>query len=323
MTEVSTRHPLARVMQRLERVVVGKAEPLRLVLSGILAGGHVLLEDVPGVGKTLAAKALAANLGLEFSRIQFTPDMLPSDVTGAVHFDQRMREFVFRPGPLFAGLVLADEINRAPAKTQAALLQAMAEHQVSVDGTTHDLPAPFHVVATANPVEYDGTFPLPEAQLDRFHLRAALGYPDAISEAALVRSVARTGSASPTADPTEPDAEPVDLRAAQEQVRTVEVSEEIVEYVVTLVRSTRDHDALSLGASPRGSLALTQCAQAYAMLRGRDFVTPDDVQALAGPVLAHRLSLRPELWGSRLSIEQVVRDVVAATPAPDARGDQP
>ncbi|MGL5911889.1 MAG: AAA family ATPase [Phycicoccus sp.] len=325
MTEGGTRHPLTGVMQRLERVVVGKAEPLRLVLAGILAGGHVLLEDVPGVGKTLATKALAANLGLAFSRIQFTPDMLPSDVTGAVHFDQRDREFVFRPGPLFAGLVLADEINRAPAKTQAALLQAMAERQVSVDGTTHDLPAPFHVVATANPVEYDGTFPLPEAQLDRFHLRAALGYPDPVSEAALVRSVARTGSASPAADAAdrdEPHADAVDLRAAQQQVRTVQVSEEIVEYVVALVRATRGHGTLALGASPRGSLALTQCAQAYAMLRGRGFVTPDDVQALAGPVLAHRLSLRPELWGSRVSVEQVVRDVVAATPAPDSRGDQ-
>ncbi|MGL5928658.1 MAG: AAA family ATPase, partial [Dermatophilaceae bacterium] len=320
MTEAGTRHLLDGVMRRLERVVVGKAEPLRLVLSGILAGGHVLLEDVPGVGKTLAAKALAANLGLVFSRIQFTPDMLPSDVTGAMHFDPRSSELVFRPGPLFAGLVLADEINRAPAKTQAALLQAMAEHQVSVDGVTHDLPAPFHVVATANPVEYDGTFPLPEAQLDRFHLCAALGYPDPVSEAALVRSVARTGRASPVAHPDEPGVQPVDLRAAQAQVRTVEVSEEIVDYVVTLVRSTRDHEALALGASPRGSLALTQCSQAHAMLCGRDFVTPDDVQMLAAPVLAHRLSLRPELWGSRVDVDQVVRDVVAATPAPDARG---
>lgn len=317
MTRLGDGARLSALVEHLGRVVVGKADPLRIVLAGILAGGHVLLEDVPGVGKTLTAKALARHLGLTFSRIQFTPDMLPSDVTGVLHFDQLNREFVFRRGPVFAGLVLADEINRAPAKTQAALLEAMAERQVSVDGETHELPAPFHVIATSNPVEYEGTFPLPEAQLDRFHLRAALGYPDALSEAELVRSVATTGVASlPVPDSTEAFA--IDLAAVQRRVRQVLVSEPIVDYVVRLIRATRVHRALSLGASPRGSLALTQCAQAYALLDDRDFVTPDDIQALAGPVLAHRISLRPELWGSRTTTDQVIRDVVGATSSPDA-----
>lgn len=310
--------PLASALDQLDRVVVGKRDPLRVILAAILAGGHVLLEDMPGVGKTLAAKALATHLDLSFSRIQFTPDMLPSDITGAMHFDQRTHEYSFRPGPLFGGLVLADEVNRAPAKTQAALLQAMAEAEVSVDGTTHALPHPFHVVATANPIEYEGTFALPEAQLDRFLVRVSLGYPDARSEAIMVRSVARTGTAS---TPVTPDGRiTIDLGEQQRRVRQVEVTDLVVDYVLRIVAATRSHPALALGASPRGSLALTQCAQAWALFDGRDFVTPDDIQALAAPVLTHRLSLRPELWGSRTTARGVLQQVMDQTPAPDAVG---
>lgn len=309
---------LPRVVAQLDRAVVGKGDALRVVVAALVAGGHVLLEDVPGVGKTLAAKLLARHLGLSFARIQFTPDLLPSDVTGAVFFDQRDREFVFRPGPVFAGLVLADEINRSPAKTQAALLEAMGEGHITVDGVTRDLPSPFRVIATANPVEYEGTFPLPEAQLDRFHVRVALGYPSETDETDMVESMAATGS--PTADTSSGPGSPVvvDLAACQSRVSTVHVAREVADYVVSLVRASRKHSALSLGASPRGSLALVRCAQAVALVDGRRFVTPNDVQLLAGPVLAHRLTLRPELWGSRTTTDQVVREIVAATPAPDA-----
>ena len=225
---------LAELVAHLDRVVVGKGPELEIVLAAILAGGHVLIEDVPGVGKTLAAKAIASRLGLTFARIQFTPDMLPSDVTGAVYFDQRDREFVFRRGPVFAGLVLADEINRAPAKTQAALLQAMAEQEVSVDGTTHALPRPFHVIATANPIEYEGTFALPEAQLDRFLVRAAIGYPDEESELHLVRETARHGVEVISQAP-ESTAPPINLPEAQHLLRDVTVTDEVTRYIVDLV----------------------------------------------------------------------------------------
>ena len=314
-TEMTDTATLQRLLDQLATTVVGKGEQLRVVLAAVLAGGHVQLEDVPGVGKTLAAKALAEHLGLAFSRIQFTPDMLPSDVTGALHYDQRSCEYSFRRGPLFAGLVLADEVNRAPAKTQAALLQAMAEGEVSVDGTTHPLPSPFHVIATANPVEYEGTFSLPEAQLDRFHVRARIGYPDAASEITMVHAVARTGTASAPANAADLI---INLPMWQARLRSVQVSDPVADYVVRLVTGTRTHSALSLGASPRGSLALTQCAQAWALIDRRDFTTPDDVQLMAEPVLAHRLSLRPELWGSRMTTEQVLEQVLAATPTPNA-----
>ena len=309
---------LAELVAHLDRVVVGKGPELEIVLAAILAGGHVLIEDVPGVGKTLAAKAIASRLGLTFARIQFTPDMLPSDVTGAVYFDQRDREFVFRRGPVFAGLVLADEINRAPAKTQAALLQAMAEQEVSVDGTTHALPRPFHVIATANPIEYEGTFALPEAQLDRFLVRAAIGYPDEESELHLVRETARHGVEVISQAP-ESTAPPINLPEAQHLLRDVTVTDEVTRYIVDLVVATRQHRSLALGASPRGSLALTQCAQAIALLRGRTYVTPADVQDLAIPVLAHRVVLRTELWGSQTDTLQVIHRIVEATPTPDAR----
>lgn len=315
MTNSTDTSVMQRLLDQLASKVVGKREPLRVVLAAILAGGHVLLEDVPGVGKTLAAKAMADHLGLEFSRVQFTPDMLPSDITGAMLWDQRTAKYYFRPGPLFAGLVLADEVNRSPAKTQAALLQAMAESEVSVSGTTHQLPRPFHVIATANPVEYEGTFSLPEAQLDRFHIRARLGYPDAPSERAMIRSVAQTGSAS--WPPNHADLV-IDLPAWQAKLVSVQVTDRVADYIVRLVGTTRTHPALSLGASPRGSLALTQCAQAWAVIEGRDFITPDDVQRLAEPVLAHRLTLRPELWGSRTTTEQVIGQILTDTPAPNA-----
>ena len=314
--EVDTR--LSEVVAELDRAVVGKGDALRVVLAAVVAGGHVLLEDVPGVGKTLTAKLLAQHLGLIFSRVQFTPDLLPSDITGAVFFDQREREFTFRKGPLFAGLVLADEINRSPAKTQAALLQAMAEQQVTVDGVTHDLPRPFHVIATANPVEYEGTVPLPEAQLDRFHVRAAIGYPQATDEASMVASIAATGEVTPEGGNR--TVTTVDLARCQGLVRTVTVTAAVADYIVRLVRATREHPALALGASPRGSLALVQCAQAYALIDQRDFVTPDDVQTLAGPVLTHRLMLRPELWGSRTTADHVLREILSGTPAPDSLG---
>ena len=308
---------LTQLVAHLDQVVVGKGPQLQVVVAAILAGGHVLIEDVPGVGKTLAAKAIAARLGLSFARIQFTPDMLPSDVTGAVYFDQRDREFVFRPGPVFAGLVLADEINRAPAKTQAALLQAMAEQEISVDGTTHALPRPFHVIATANPIEYEGTFPLPEAQLDRFLVRATLGYPDLASELHLVRETARAGVAALSPPPVT-SAPAIDLRQAQARLCLVNVSDEVSRYIVDLVAATRDDRSLALGASPRGSLALTQCGQALALLRGRSYVTPADVQDLAVPVLAHRVVLRTELWGSQTDTTRIIRRIVEHTPAPDS-----
>lgn len=315
--EQSQASGLAELVEHLDRVVVGKGPELQVVLAAILAGGHVLIEDVPGVGKTLAAKAIAARLGLSFARIQFTPDMLPSDVTGGVYFDQREREFAFRRGPVFAGLVLADEINRAPAKTQAALLQAMAEQEVTVDGTTHALPRPFHVIATANPIEYEGTFALPEAQLDRFLVRAAIGYPDQASELHLVRETARAGVAA-ISQPPAATGPPLDLNRAQHELRGVNVSDEVTHYIVDLVAATRGHRSLALGASPRGSLALTQCAQAMALLRGRTYVTPADVQDLAVPVLAHRVVLRAELWGSQTDTTQVIERILEQTRTPDA-----
>ncbi len=306
-----------RIVENVERVIVGKRQSVQLTVLGLLCQGHILIEDVPGVGKTVLAKSLARSVGCKFQRIQFTPDMLPSDVTGAVYFDQRDREFVFRGGPVFAGLVLADEINRAPAKTQAALLQAMAEQEVSVDGTTHALPRPFHVIATANPIEYEGTFALPEAQLDRFLVRAAIGYPDEESELHLVRETARHGVEVISQAP-ESTAPPINLPEAQHLLRDVTVTDEVTRYIVDLVAATRQHRSLALGASPRGSLALTQCAQAIALLRGRTYVTPADVQDLAIPVLAHRVVLRTELWGSQTDTLQVIQRIVEATPTPDA-----
>jgi MoxR-like ATPase len=305
------------VLDGVERAVVGKREALTLVLSAVLAGGHVLLEDFPGLGKTLAARSFAQTLGLDFTRAQFTPDLLPADLTGAFVYDQRNGEFVFRHGPLFTGLLLADEINRTPPKTQSALLEAMQEHQVTVEGQTFALPRPFHVLATANPVEYEGTYPLPEAQLDRFLMRVSFGYPTAEEEwDVLRRRVARR-----TEDqhlPALTDA--AGLLSLQRAVETVPVEDEISRYCVELASATRRHRSVQVGSSPRGSLALMITARAYAVVQGRDYVAPEDVKAVAHAVLDHRISIKPELWMSDTGGATVVESVLAEVPVPAARG---
>ena len=305
---------LARaVLDSVGSVVVGKREALELVLAGILAGGHVLLEDYPGLGKTLAARSLAQTLGLDFRRLQFTPDLLPSDVTGSFVYDQRSAEFSFRAGPLFCGLLLADEINRTPPKTQSALLEAMQERQVTVEGTTFGLPEPFHVIATANPIEYEGTSPLPEAQLDRFLLRIGFGYPERSEELdVLRRRMARRREEAVL----EPVLDASGLLRAQRAVEQVEVEDTVAGYCVDLAAATRDQQQVLVGASPRGSLALLLVARALAVLRRRDYVTPEDVKAVALAVLGHRLTLKPEMWLRRVSPQDVVREVLGAVPAP-------
>ncbi|WP_136517520.1 MULTISPECIES: AAA family ATPase [Cellulomonas] len=301
------------VLDEVATVVVGMREPLRLALAAVLAGGHVLFEDVPGLGKTLAARSLATALGLDFRRIQCTPDLLPSDVTGSSVFDPATATFDFRPGPVFAGLLLADEINRTPPKTQSALLEAMAERQVSVDGRTHRLPDPFHVVATSNPVEYEGTYPLPEAQLDRFMVRLAVGYPGRDAEVdVLARRLERRQEQASVR-------RVVDARtlvAMQQGVEAVTVDADVLAYCVDLAAATRAHRAVEVGASPRGSQALVLVARSLAVLAGRDFVTPEDVKAVAVPALAHRLSLTPQAWASGLAPQAVVTEVAAQVPGP-------
>ena len=301
------------MLERVGRAVVGKDDPLRLVLAGILAGGHVLLEDVPGVGKTLTARSFAQALGIDFRRVQFTPDLLPSDVTGSFVFDQRTSEFVFRPGPVFTGLLLADEINRTPPKTQAALLEAMQERQVTVEGTTFPLAEPFHVVATANPVEYEGTYPLPEAQLDRFLLRVPFGYPSADEEwQVLARRIDRRREEQSV------DAvlDAAGLLALQQACEAVTVDTSVGRYCVELVAETRRHRQVLIGASPRGSLAVLLTARAYAMIAGRDFVLPEDVKAVAVAALAHRVTVRPELWLHDVDGTSIVREVLLSVPVP-------
>ena len=304
------------VLDEIEHAVVGKRAVLELVLMGILSSGHVLIEDLPGLGKTLVARSFADVLGLRFARVQFTPDLLPSDLTGAPFYDQRIGDFVFRPGPVFTNLLLADEINRTPPKTQAALLEAMAEGQVSIDGQTHRLPEPFVVLATDNPIEYEGTYPLPEAQLDRFLLRVRLGYLDNADEASLLRRRLDRGSA------------PVKLReivtaqellAMRESLELVEVDADVVAYVVALLEATRSHPSVAVGASPRGGLAVVQLARGRALLSGRDFVVPDDVKVVAVPALAHRLSLKPETWVRKVKEEDVVSEILAQVPTPATR----
>ncbi|MDH6142993.1 MULTISPECIES: AAA family ATPase [Kitasatospora] len=305
---------LAReVLAEIERAVVGKPEALELVMLGVLAGGHVLIEDLPGLGKTLLARSFATTLGLEFRRIQFTPDLLPSDVSGAPFYDQRSGEMVFRPGPLFTNLLLADEINRTPPKTQAALLEAMAEAQVSIDGTTRRLPDPFTVIATANPIEYDGTYALPEAQLDRFLLRVRMGYLTAESEARMLR--ARIDRAAPEAV-LQPLADPATVLAMRAAVERVEVADDLVRYVMDLISATRSHPQIQVGASPRGGLALVQLGRARAMLANRDYLTPEDVKSVAVPALAHRVTLKPELWVRQVSADDVLSGLVAEVPTP-------
>lgn len=301
------------VLDRVDQAVVGKRDALTLVLAGVLAGGHVLLEDFPGLGKTLAARSLAQVLGLEFRRAQFTPDLLPGDLTGGFVFDQRSMEFSFRHGPLFTGLLLADEINRTPPKTQAALLEAMQEHQVTVEGQTFPLPQPFHVLATANPVEYEGTYPLPEAQLDRFLLRVSFGYPTADEEwDVLSRRMWRQSEDQVL----EPVTDAAGLLAMQRAIEGVTVDETIGRYCVALAQATRRHEHLLMGASPRGSLALLLAARAYAVVKGRDYVIPEDVKAVAPAALAHRVTVKPELWMSQVEAEVVITQVLHSVPAP-------
>ncbi|WME23481.1 AAA family ATPase [Brachybacterium sp. GU-2] len=304
-----------RVLDTVETAVVGKRQSLELVLTGLLAGGHVLLEDLPGLGKTLAARSFAQALGLPFARAQFTPDLLPADLTGAEVFDQCTGEFVFRPGPVFTGLLLADEINRTPPKTQSALLEAMQERQVSVEGTTRPLPVPFHVLATANPIEHEGTYPLPEAQLDRFLLRLSFGYPSAEQEWEVVsRRIDRRREEQTVAQVL--DAE--QLLALQAAVEEVHVEEAVGRYAVDLVAATRRHQNALVGASPRGTLALITCARALAVIRGRGYVVPEDVKELAHPALDHRVTVRPELWLQNATGAGVVDAVLEQVPVPVA-----
>jgi MoxR-like ATPase len=304
-----------RILAEVERAVVGKRRAAELVLSGILAGGHVLMEDFPGLGKTLAARSFAQALGLGFARAQFTPDLLPSDLTGSFLYDQRSHEFTFRQGPLFTGLLLADEINRTPPKTQSALLEAMQEGQVTVEGETFPLPQPFHVLATANPVEYEGTYPLPEAQLDRFLLRVNFGYPTPQEEwEVLQRRMARRQEAQTVGQVTDAEG----LLAMQQAIEGVTVDETVGQYCVRLVDATRRHQHLLMGSSPRGSLALLLTARAYAVVQGRDYVTPEDVKAVAHAALDHRVTVRPELWMNEVTSSSVVESILSSTPTPGA-----
>jgi len=306
----------AAVLLRVSSVVIGKADSLRLVLAGILAGGHVLLEDFPGLGKTLAARSFAQTLGIEFTRAQFTPDLLPADLTGSFIYNQRLGDFEFRQGPLFTGLLLADEINRTPPKTQAALLEAMQERQVTVEGRTFPLARPFHVLATANPVEYEGTYPLPEAQLDRFLMRVGFGYPTPGEEYDMLHTRLVRKQEEVLLDPVTNAAGLIEMQAALEEV---EVDRSVGEYCVALVTATRQHRDVLIGASPRGSLALMLGARALAVIAGRDFVLPEDVKTVAPAVLAHRISVKPELWMTDVSGASVVTGLLASVPTPTAR----
>ncbi|MEU6743946.1 AAA family ATPase [Streptosporangium sandarakinum] len=301
------------VLDRVGTVVVGKRDALELVLAGILAGGHVLIEDFPGLAKTLTARCFAQTLGLDFTRLQFTPDLLPADVTGSFLYNQREGDFVFRPGPVFTQLLLADEINRTPPKTQAALLEAMQERQVSVEGVTHPLRAPFHVLATANPIEYEGTYPLPEAQLDRFLLRVSFGYPSPEEEWTMLgRRMARRREETVL----EPVVDAETLGEMQRALEDVAVEDSVGRYMVALVAATREHPQLQVGASPRGSLALLLTARARAVLDGRDYVVPEDVKRVAPAALSHRIGLRPETWLRRVDPVSVIEEICARTPAP-------
>ncbi len=304
-----------RIRDNISQVVEGKPDAVRLALVVLLAEGHLLIEDVPGVGKTMLAKALARSLDCTVRRIQFTPDLLPSDVTGVSVFDQENREFEFKPGPIFANIVLGDEINRASPKTQSAMLEAMEERQVTVDGTTYVLETPFMVIATQNPIEMEGTYPLPEAQRDRFTARLSMGYPSVAAELAMLDT---HGGTDPL-DNLEPVADAVEVRKLIEVVQGVHVAASVRRYVVDLVGATRSSPELRLGASPRSTLQLLRAARAHAALEGRDFVLPDDVQALAGPVLAHRLLPTAEAQVARRTTESVVADLLARVPLPDGR----
>jgi MoxR-like ATPase len=310
----------ARMLGEVERAVVGKREALELVLMGLLADGHVLIEDYPGLAKTLIARSFAQVTSMEFARIQFMPDLMPSDVTGSSIFNQRTSGFEFRPGPIFTNLVLADEINRAPPRTQAALLEAMAERRVSSEGVTRPLATPFLVIATQNPIEFEGTYPLPEAQLDRFLLRLAVGYPELEDETAMLLARRDRGADEVALTPL---IEIETFRSMQRAVEEIHVSEAIADYVVRIVAATRTHGSVQVGASPRGSLAVFKLARCRAALAGRDFVTPDDVKAIAAPALAHRLVLEPRAWIQRVAPEAIVAEVLAAVATPVAEDFPP
>jgi MoxR-like ATPase len=301
-----------RISENIQQVFIGKEETIRLLLAAVLCEGHILLEDVPGTGKTTLARALAVSLGCSFRRIQFTPDLLPSDVTGLSWFNQKTQEFEFRPGPLMAQVILADEINRATPRTQSALLEAMQERQVTADGVTRALERPFLVIATQNPVELEGTFPLPEAQIDRFFLRAALGYP---AQAEENRLLARFGASDP-AQQLEAVSNPSEIQAMIAARSGVRVEDSLRDYIVRIARATRGSPDIQLGASPRAALALYQCAQALAALQGRDFILPDDVKQAAGPVLAHRLVIASHAQLRGRSASELVDELVAAVPVP-------
>jgi MoxR-like ATPase len=307
------------VLDEVATAVVGAREPLTLALATVLAGGHVLFEDVPGLGKTLAARSLARALGLDFTRLQCTPDLLPSDVTGSSVYDPATRTFEFRPGPVFTGLLLADEINRTAPKTQSALLESMAERQVTVEGTTHVLPKPFHVVATSNPVEHEGTYPLPEAQLDRFMVRLSVGYPGRDEEReVLTRRIARRHDDPAVHQVVDRDT----VLAMQATVEQVDVHPDVIAYCVDLAAATRTHRDLEVGASPRGSQNLALLARGVAVLDGRDVVLPEDVKRVAVPVLAHRLTLTPGAWAADLKPETVVAGILQTVPGPATVGDR-
>jgi MoxR-like ATPase len=304
-----------RILVEVERAVVGKREALELVLLGFLADGHVLIEDFPGLAKTLTARSFAQVLDLDFARIQFTPDLMPSDVTGSSVYNQRTGDFEFRPGPIFTNLLLGDEINRAPPKTQAALLEAMQERQVTIEGETNRLERPFLVIATQNPIEYEGTYPLPEAQLDRFLLRVRVGYPSRDDEWGFLERRLERATDDIQLEPMTDRRGLVEMQEALEQVH---VSEAVGTYIVDVVAATRASQRVQVGASPRGSLALVKLSRGKAALDGRDFVTPEDVKAVAGPALSHRLMLRPELWVQRVRPEDVVQEALETVPTPAA-----
>ena len=304
----------AKIIAEVEKAVVGKRPVLEMVLIGLFARGHVLIEDVPGVAKTLIARSLAASTGMSFSRIQFTPDLIPSDLTGSLLPD-RSGTPSFVPGPLFANLVLGDEINRSPSKTQAAALEAMEEHQVTSDGVSHKLPNPFFLLATQNPIETEGTYPLPEAQLDRFLIRTTVGYPSPEAERDLLQRRITRGKDQPDLSP---QVTVEQVLAIQEEVESIGVDPDVIDYATSIVEATRDHESLEIGASPRGSLALLRTARARAAINGRLFVTPDDIKAMTQPVLAHRVVLHTEAWVRGVKESDVIDECVRATQTPEA-----
>jgi MoxR-like ATPase len=305
------------VLDEIQRMVVGRRAALTLILTAVLARGHVLIEDLPGLGKTLIARAFAAALGLDFKRVQFTPDLLPADLLGSTIYDMQSGRFEFRPGPIFTNLLLADEINRTPPKTQAALLEAMAERQVSIDGVTHRLQPPFVVLATDNPIEYEGTYPLPEAQLDRFMIRLELRYLSETEELSMLRRRIERGSPEPEIGQV---VDVHDLIAMRESVEQVTVHEDVLRYVVSLATASRQHPQIAVGASPRAELDIVQLARARALLLGRDYVIPEDVKALAVPAMAHRITLRPEMWVRQVRNSDVVEDLLRRVPVPRTHG---